>query len=153
MSFYHWIIVIFFAILFAGCSSSDKGAARDAPQGEPEVAVQDSAQPTEPSQAPSLPPSQQAGRAWTPRFIPTGSASGIMIEFTGLKKNAELHARYAGIELQHIARDSSTQVLPSTLTFTTTINDLRQAFFKVSPGKYLLRQTKAWADQSTIRDV
>ena len=76
-----------------------------------------------------------------------------MVEFTGLKKNAELHARYAGIALERADPDSLAQVFPPILTLTTTINDLRQAFFKVPPGKYLFHQTKAWANKSLLRDV
>ena len=73
-----------------------------------------------------------------------------MVEFTGLKQDAKLNARYAGVELRRAVPDTS---LAATFTLTTTINDLRQAFFKVPPGVYFLRQTRAWAEQSYIREV
>ncbi len=104
-------------------------------------------------------------RAWTPKFIATGLASGIMIEFTGVKKDKPLHARYAGIELRRYPavpqseeengkqltwNQKGDDVLAATFeprriepfALSTTINDVKQAFFKVPPGKYLLRQTK-----------
>ncbi len=110
-------------------------------------------------------------KSWTPRFIATGLACGIMIEFTGVKKDKPLHARYAGLELRRFPADpgsmadnikqpasitsiaSSDPLHRDPLLLSTTINDAKQAFFKVPPGKYLLRQTKEWADQTYIRDV
>ncbi len=97
-------------------------------------------------------------------FIPTGSACGIMVEFTGLKKNKPLNARFCALELQHYpagtaAPDSLFLVggaFPEggkVLSLTSAINDLRQAFFKVQPGTYLVRQTRDWADRSFIRNV
>jgi hypothetical protein len=137
--------------LFVGCSSSRNEAVHQPLHDQERAAVQESTAVLDADAA--LPPTPEAlknARTWTPQFIPTGFASGIMVEFTGLKQNAKLNARFAGIELQRSVQDTS---LPATLTLTTTINDLRQAFFKVRPGVYLLRQTKAWAEQSYIRAV
>lgn len=110
-------------------------------------------------------------RSWIPHFIPTGLACGIMIEFKGVKKDKPLHARYAGIELRRYPPAvtsvvSATEQIGPTISSSridmprygpfvigTTINDQKQAFFKVPPGKYLLRQTKEWADQTFIDNV
>ena len=99
-------------------------------------------------------------KPWRPHFIPTGSACGIMVEFTGLKKNKQLNARFCTLELQRWGADTSVaDSLSSPLTgskivsLTSPINDLRQAFFKVSPGIYLVRQTREWADRSYFRNV
>jgi hypothetical protein len=99
-----------------------------------------------------------------------------MVEFTGVKKDKPLHARYAGIELRRYpaaadpAASASTQLtlneqgndfVPAPfdvdraepIVLTTNINDVKQAFFKVPPGAYVFRQTREWADQSYIGGV
>jgi hypothetical protein len=143
--------ILFAPALVIGCSSSHHEAVRQPSQESPTTAVQESASALEVDAV--LPPAPEAlvsARTWSPQFIPTGFASGIMVEFTGLKQNAKLNARYAGIELRRAVPDTS---LPATFRLNTTINDLRQAFFKVPPGVYFLRQTKVWAEQSYIREV
>lgn len=69
-----------------------------------------------------------------------------MVEFTGMKKGKPLNARFACIEVGQAG-------LPDVKTYTTTINPLRQAFFEITPGVYTVHQTRAWADQSSIRDL
>ena len=113
-------------------------------------------------------------KSWAPKYIQTGLASGIMVEFTGVKKDKPLHARFAGIELRRYPTDAGERsanqltlnqpgndfVPPAfdieraePIVLNTTINDVKQAFFKVPPGKYVMRQTKEWADQSYIGGV
>lgn len=134
-------------------------AERVAPRPLPQVEIEKDAEPV------------RQIKPWSPRFIATGLACGIMIEFTGVKKDKPLHARYAGLELRRFSADpgsmadnikqpasitsiaSSDPLHRDPLLLSTTINDAKQAFFKVPPGKYLLRQTKEWADQTYIRDV
>ena len=41
----------------------------------------------------------------------------------------------------------------SPVILTSTINDIRQAFFKVAPGIYRVHQTKDWADQTPVNNV
>jgi hypothetical protein len=98
--------------------------------------------------------------AWTPRYVQTGLASGIMVEFTGLKKGKTLQAKFANIELRRYLGDSATQasqvLLPPVsgpMRAQTTINNLHQAFFKVQPGRYLLRLTNPWADRRMVRNL
>jgi len=148
----HYLIFATLILLLTGCSSSHKEAAKESPQQQPEVVFQDSTDFIETETTPPPSPSQGIF-LWQPRFIATGSASGIMVEFTGLKQTAKLNARYAGIEIIMIGKDSSATSLPTTFNLTTMINDLRQAFFKVPPGTYRVRQTKAWAEQSNIHNV
>ncbi len=97
-----------------------------------------------------------------------------MVEFTGLKKTAQLNARYAFIELRRLPAEIAPAPKTASpvgylenrppveapraadaepMLFRTTINDLRQAFFNVPPGKYFFRQTKDWADRSVIRNL
>lgn len=140
-----YVRVILLPMLFAGCAPSHQETAPDAWQHPSER--------SSPGPVAPPPPSVEelsSARSWTPRFIATGFASGIMVEFTGLKANAPLHANYAGIELRKTPADSAS---PATQSLTATINDLRQAFFKVKPGVYALRQTRQWADQSYIQNV
>jgi hypothetical protein len=98
-------------------------------------------------------------KPWNPRFIQTGLASGVMIEFTGMKKGKKLSAKYANLELTRYLPDTTIHSKPKTplldkpVRLQTTINDLQQAFFKVSPGKYLARLTNDWGDRSYIRDL
>lgn len=146
-TYLHIVIIITFV---AGCSSSREEVVNKAPQ-PPQEITQDPA-PAQDAETPvplSADPLFEA-RRWSPLFIKTGFASGIMVEFTGLKENAKLNAQYAGIELQRIVPDT---LFPAALNLTSTINDLRQSFFKVRPGLYLLRQTRVWAEQTYIRDV
>lgn len=127
---------------------------------------------TAPSPKESVPPTETT-RKWNPKFISTGDASGIMVQFIGLKKNAQLNARYAFIELRRLpenlpAAQSSTPVgylenrppaeIPKIsegdpTILRSTINDLRQAFFNVPPGKYSFRQAKEWADRSIVMNL
>lgn len=154
-----------------GCSSTPKEITREKPASTDAIVheVRTAAKEVLP---PETSPFSQA-RRWSKRFIQTGVASGIMIEFSGIKKDKSLHALYSAIELwrypldtmrvqEHFSlsvdgktstADPKAKGVPGFVTLTTKINDLRQAFFKVSPGKYLLRQTKSWADQSYVRDV
>jgi len=149
----HYLLFTTVILLFTGCSSSHKETVKEPPQQQPEIVFQDSSDFIETEAPPPPSPSTQGVPSWQPRFIATGSASGIMVEFTGLKPTAKLNARYAGIEILRIGQDSSATSLPITFNLTTTINDLRQAFFKVPPGTYLVRQTKVWAEQSNIQNV
>ncbi|HTK81826.1 MAG TPA: hypothetical protein VL633_06000 [Bacteroidota bacterium] len=142
---YFYILIIL--IFISGCSSSHQDAPTRSQSQDP-VAQDQPVQESEPL-AP-VPDLLSEARQWTPQFIPTGFASGIMLEFTGLKANAKLNARYSGIELARMRPDSS---LPPVLKLTSTINDLRQAFFKVRPGLYLVRQTRAWAEQTVVKEV
>lgn len=147
-TYFHIFIILTFS---AGCSSSREEVVNKPPPPPQEIITQDAT--AEQEAETTLPPSAEPlleARRWSPLFIKTGFASGIMVEFTGLKENAKLNARYAGIELQRVTPDT---LFPSTFNLTSTINDLRQAFFKVRPGWYLLRQTRLWAEQTYIRDV
>jgi hypothetical protein len=95
--------------------------------------------------------------AWSPRYVQTGLASGIMVEFTGLKKGKTLQAKFANIELRRYLADSASQgALPPVsgpMRAQTTINNLHQAFFKVQPGRYFLRLTNPWADRRMVRGL
>ena len=141
------------ATMLAACSSSQREAIRQTSRQGPADSAQKAMNYQE-VESPSPRVDQLANaREWSPKFIATGSASGIMVEFTGLKKDAELRARYAGIELRPVVQDSGVTHLPASITLSTTINGLRQAFFKVRPGKYLVRQSKDCAEKSYIRDI
>jgi hypothetical protein len=149
------IVLGAFALL-AGCSTSRQSPAAErttaaVPEAPPAVVI-DTALP-----APEDPVPAVEERTWKPKFIPTGFASGVMLEFTGMKKDATLHAHFASLEflpqpggtnadLQKTIQEPATRM-------TATINDLRQAFFKVSPGIYHIRQTKDWAEQTLIKNV
>lgn len=82
-----------------------------------------------------------------------------MVEFTGLKKDAALRARYSSIELKRIqvpSAENSKNILrdqTGVITLNTTINNLRQAFYKVPPGKYIVRHTKDWGEKTFVQDV
>lgn len=95
--------------------------------------------------------------AWSPRFVQTGLASGIMVEFTGIKKGKTLQAKFANIELRRYLHDSvaagAVPPVSGPMKAQTTINNLHQAFFKVQPGRYVFRLTNPWADRKMIRDV
>lgn len=145
----------------AGCSTSTLDAVKGDPPPMPDSADVQAARPA-PIRADSA--ALSAMRPWTGHFIPTGSACGIMIEFTGIKKNKQLNARYCTVELQRypIPEIDGDSLQPpasgfseglKTLSLTSPINDLRQAFFKVPPGTYLVRQTRDWADRSIVRNV
>src|SRR5262249_53539587 len=141
---------IFIILIFiSGCSSSHQEATNRSPAQLQEPVAQEQPAPESEPLAPA-PDLLSEARRWTPQFIPTGFASGIMLEFTGLKSSAKLNARYSGIELARMKPDSS---LPPVLKLTSTINDLRQAFFRVRPGLYLVRQTRAWAEQTVVKEV
>ncbi len=97
---------------------------------------------------------------WTPRFVQTGLASGVMLEFTGIKKGKTLNAKSANIELRRYLHDtlsghpgSLAAQLSSPMKAQAALNNLHQAFFKVQPGTYFLRVTNPWADRKMIRDV
>ena len=108
-------------------------------------------------------------KSWSPKFVATGLASGIMVEFTGVKKDKPLHARYAGIELRKYADAPAGEEAAAPgdqpaingndllnvqpVIYNSTINDVKQAFFKVPPGRYVLRQTKDWAARDFISGV
>jgi hypothetical protein len=101
----------------------------------------------------------QSLKKWPPHFIQTGLSSGIMIEFTGLKKDALLNAKYSSIELKRVspsAGDESKKSSPEQsgiITLNTTINNLRQAFYKVPPGTYIVRHIKDWAEKTIVENV
>ncbi|MBI1806594.1 MAG: hypothetical protein HYR76_06030 [Ignavibacteria bacterium] len=158
-------------IAIIGCSHSSKETTK-ADSVSPSRFLQE-----EPSVSNDVPSAERSpidhAKLWNPRFIQTGATSGIMIEFTGVKKNKPLRARFSTIELWRYplntlrmqeysasgftAKNNRSNLhskdTSGVITLSTTINDLRQAFFKVAPGKYLLHQTKEWADQSYIKDV
>ncbi len=104
-------------------------------------------------------------RAWTPRYITTGISTGIMVEFSGMKKGKQLNARYAILDVWRCPNGPATGgvVHPAAapgdsgesafVRLFATINDLRQAFFQTSAGRYMIRHTTPWADQRYIRDV
>src|SRR5580765_4336443 len=92
-------IFLLIPLILAGCSSSandvasqDQGIAPSAYEDSSANAPEESA----PDTATRIPPM----KSWIPKYIQTGLASGIMVEFTGVKKDKPLHARYAGIELR-----------------------------------------------------
>jgi len=87
---------------------------------------------------------------WYPRYIPTGASSGIMIEFTGLKKDRILNAHYAFIQVwpDSVVNDSA-----GAQTLLSRINDLHQAFFPLTPGNYRVRQMKEWAERSLYHNI
>lgn len=84
---------------------------------------------------------------WVPRFVSTGVSSGIMIEYTGFKTDKPVNARFAFLEIADLDKDSGFVELR------TRINDLRQAFFTVDPGQYIVRHVTPWAEQKFFRDV
>lgn len=167
----------FFAcfLVIAGCASSSRQAAVSSRDTSNAI----SKEPVEPMIGDTVGDSTSRSlqmKAWQQKFIPTGLASGIMIEFTGVKKDKPLHARYAGIELRRypssplnetpsgkqlasIHQEARSTAEPfdvlrlEPFSLSATINDVKQAFFKVPPGKYILRQTKEWADQGFFGDV
>lgn len=163
MKFQHPYIIWIIAVILAGCTSSSpehqqSTTLNDQPKKElpqdldstisiPEVGF---------SQESESSPFEKS-KPWKPRFIQTGLSSGIMIEFTGMKKGKKLSARYANMELRRYLSDANPATFPSNLEKPTavqaSINDLQQAFFKVSEGKYVVRLTNEWADRSYIRDV
>jgi len=167
-------LLIIFPLILAGCSSSNDvtgndpdmspAAADDSSEIAQDVVAEDSAA--------RIPPM----KSWIPKYIQTGLASGIMVEFTGVKKDKPLHARYAAIELfrypapgdasdrsanQLTLNEEGNDFVPvpfdvdqaASIALTTTINDVKQAFFKVPPGAYVFRQTREWAEQSYISSV
>jgi hypothetical protein len=150
MNFTRPVAIFLFGVLLAGCSSSRREAIRNPAEEQSAGSSKDSSRGVDLQDNPPVSEVPKPVRAWKPRFLPTGSASGIMIEFKGVKKNATLRTRYAGIEVQRFASDTSA---PRSLTFSASINDLRQAFFKIRPGKYVVRQVKDWADRSYFRDI
>jgi hypothetical protein len=148
-------IAVIVAVVFAGCIGTKQSGAVDT---KTSYASPPPASPNDQeTTAPAPPSAAKKERDWTPKFIPTGFASGIMVEFTGMKKDATLHARYASIELHPVAGDrnpdAARPLLDLPYILTSTINDLRQSFFKVAPGKYRIRQVKDWAEQSIVANV
>jgi hypothetical protein len=87
---------------------------------------------------------------WNPKYIQTGASSGIMVEFTGLKKDRPLNAHYALIQ---VWRDSLLGDTSRPQTLLSQINEFHQAFFPLAPGTYLMRQMKEWADRSIFQNV
>lgn len=143
--------------IFFGCgSSSQRATSPPSVQQEPkkdELALS----PTPPERVASA---TEHARKWNPQFVSTGGSSGIMAEFTGVKKDKKLRARYSAIELWDQSPDSaagrdttSNSRKGTSIKLIASINDLRQAFFKVKPGTYLFRHTRLWADTSYIRDI
>lgn len=135
------------AVLLSGCSSTPHEAQRSAVHADTAApaAVRHEADTGIVGRVPGA----EAARtlAWKPHFIATGYASGIMIEFTGMKNDKPVNARFASIEVRDAAGGSAAK------TFTSTINALRQAFFELPPGRYIVRQTRTWADQAPIHTV
>ncbi len=84
---------------------------------------------------------------WVPRYIPSGFATGIMIEFKGVKEGKTLNAQFSILQCARLDLDTTFQRLYSK------INDLRQAFFSLPAGTYMIRHSTPWADQSIICDV
>ena len=84
---------------------------------------------------------------WIPRYVSTGVSSGIMVEFTGFKTDKPVNAKYSFIEIAEADSDTTFSEMR------TQINDLRQAFFTVPPGRYIVRHVTTWADQRFFRDV
>jgi hypothetical protein len=102
----------------------------------------------------------EGASGWTPRFVATGLASGVMLEFTGMKKGKTLNAKTANIELRRYLHDTLsagagplTAQLSGPMKAQAAVNNLHQAFFKVQPGTYFLRVTNPWADRRVTRDV
>lgn len=167
--------LLIFPLILAGCSSSSNDlGVKNAELASAPSEDTSANTPVESALEPAtrIPPM----KSWTPKYIQTGLASGIMVEFTGVKKDKPLHARYAGIELRRYpdaadpAASASTQLtlneqgndfVPAPfdvdraepIILTTNINDVKQAFFKVPPGAYVFRQTREWADQGYIGGV
>ena len=90
MSFKYCFIVTVVVIILSGCSSSHKEAVKETPLQQPEAAIFDTTELQEEDNSLPTPQPLADARTWSPQFIATGFASGIMVEFTGLKKNAEL---------------------------------------------------------------
>lgn len=147
-----WIVLL----SLAGCFTQEEAVKEAEPQ-PVVVAPKRKTPPPPPVEQPAESNVFAEARIWSPRFVATGLSSGIMIEFTGMKKDAPLNARFSGIEVWPYPVDTvafaqhDSSALPQTLS--ETINNLRQAFYKIPPGMYLVRHTKEWADTSYIRDV
>jgi hypothetical protein len=85
--------------------------------------------------------------SWTPRFISTGISTGIMVEFTGFRTDKPVNAKYSYLEFGETDNDSTF------LQTRSQINDLRQAFFSLPPGRYIIRHITPWAEQRFIGNV
>jgi hypothetical protein len=157
-------LVVFTVALLAGCSSSHQAPVMEAPVASAAVTPMQAPVDT-PVVAVEDPVPAITEKTWKPKFIPTGFASGIMVEFTGLKNNATLHAHFASLELNpqsagvnpgtnaSVNSDTPPPIQEASFRLTATINDLRQAFFKVTPGLYHIRQTKDWAEDTLVKNV
>jgi len=168
-------LLIIFPLILAGCSSSSNDLAGKDSEIVP-TAVDDSSENPQDEITEDVVTRIPPMKSWTPKYIQTGLASGIMVEFTGVKKDKPLHARYAGIELfrypaageagdraanQLTLNAEGNDFVPAPfdvertepIVLTTTINDVKQASFKVPPGAYVFRQTREWAEQSYISGV
>jgi hypothetical protein len=172
-------VLLIFPLILAGCTSSSNDLAVKNAELSPVTSEDTSANAPE-ANSPEPATHVSPMKSWTPKYIQTGLASGIMVEFTGVKKDKPLHARYAGIELRrypaasdpadHAPDRASNQLtlnaqgndfVPAPfdvdraepIVLTTSINDVKQAFFKVPPGAYVFRQAREWADQSYIGGV
>ena len=158
----------FVAVLeLGGCSGSAPEERTVLPVAAPVVVQTDAlsdlsaALPNQPQEE-ELPDAALLGSAspWTPRYVPTGLASGVMLEFTGVKKGKTLNAKVANIELRRCLRDTlaaqpggALPALSGPMRTQAPINNLHQAFFKIQPGTYFLRVTNPWADRRVVRGV
>jgi hypothetical protein len=138
------------SVLAAGCTTATRESTQSASPADEYLSERGSSPNAslqlEPARA-AVEEGERVAVPWKPKFIPTGLSSGVMIEFTGMKKDRPVNARFASIELQQAGSSAGGKV------YTSTINSLRQAFFKVPPGTYTLRQIKAWADPVVVRDL
>src|SRR5260221_3540481 len=145
MNFKNEYYLLICTLLGIGCGSSSHETISSVLSSRPEVREETPV--SAPSQSIEEAPQIQSMKAWSPHFIQTGLSSGIMVEFTGLKKDAPLKARYSSIELKRVttaANENSQNIIgdqTGVITLNTTINNLRQAFYKVPPGKYIVRHT------------
>lgn len=158
-------LALFAVLAVIGCSSSEPEVRSPAPLPQAveidtvsdlSAALPELQQEAEPPEAALL------SRAvdWTPRFIQTGLASGIMVEFTGMKKGKTLQAKYANIELRRYLSDTAgarragaAPALSGPMRAQANINNLHQAFFKIQPGTYFFRLTNPWADRTMTRGL
>jgi hypothetical protein len=156
---------IFALALFAGCSSSTRDEQRTPPPAPAPARLDtlsdlSAAVPDQPDDDTPEQELLESAQPWSPRFVQTGLASGIMVEFTGIKKGKTLQAKFANIELHRYLADTTAPPPAGTMPQVSglmrtqaTINNLHQAFFKVQPGKYFFRLTNPWADRRMIRDL
>lgn len=70
-----------------------------------------------------------------------------MIEFTGFKSEKPVNAKYSYLEYGQLDNDTTFTQMRSQ------INDLRQAFFTLPPGRYIIHHVTPWAEQHFISNV